>query len=109
VSIGSSTPFQPVTTVALTSSTASANIQLIGSGETVLITNSAPSLAFVRFGSDPTVQATIPTVQGTPGDTPVLPNTKLLLRCGPIVSYCAAILNSGSGTVMFTRGDGSSS
>ena len=101
MSIGATNPFQPMATVAMTSSTASANVQLTAGGESILITNPNPSLAYVRFGSDPTVQATT-------ADTPILPNSKLLLRCGPLVSYCAAILVSGSGSLIFTRGDGSS-
>lgn len=74
----------------------------------MLITNTTSSLAYIKFGSDPSVQAVVPTVLGTTGDTPILPNSKILLRCGPLVTYCAAILGSGSGSVMFTRGDGSS-
>jgi len=88
-------------TVAMAANTVSANVQLTGGGESVLITNPTSSLAYVRFGSDPTVQATT-------SDTPILPNSKILLRCGPLVSWCAAILGSGSGSVLFTRGDGSS-
>jgi hypothetical protein len=92
--------FQPMGTVTLASSTISAVVLLIGGSDTVLVTNPNASLAYVRFGADPGVQATI-------GDTPVLPNSVLLLRCGPLSSYCAAILGSGTGSLMFTRGDGS--
>jgi hypothetical protein len=100
LSTGAVIPFAPVATVAMASGTVSTNIQLAGSGETLLITNLASSIAYVRFGSDATVLATT-------SDTPVLPNSKILLRCGPIVSYCAAVLTSGAGSVLFTRGDGS--
>lgn len=51
--------------------------------------------------------APIPPSRPQPG-TRLLPNSRILLRCGPLVSHCAAILGSGSGSVMFTRGDGSS-
>jgi hypothetical protein len=101
MSAGSSNPFQPAATVSLTAGTASSNIQLAGGGECVLVTNATSALAYIRFGSDPTVQATVI-------DTPVLPASRILLRCGPLVTYCAAILSSGSGAVLFTRGDGSS-
>jgi hypothetical protein len=101
LSLGAANAFQPAATVVIASSTASANAQLAGGGESVLITNPTASLLYVRFGTDPTVLATT-------GDTPILPNSKILLRCGPLVSYFATILASGSGTVMFTRGDGSS-
>jgi hypothetical protein len=84
----------------MTVNTVSSNIQLAGAGETLLITNPTSSLAYIRFGSDPSVQCTTL-------DTPLLPNSKILLRCGPLVLYCAAMLGSGSGLIMFTRGDGS--
>jgi hypothetical protein len=106
LSTGSSNPFLAVATVALLSGTTSSNTQLGGSGEAVLITNSTSSIAYVRLGSDASLQATIPST-GALGDTPVLPSSKVLLRCGPLVSFCAAVLSSGSGLVLFTRGDGS--
>jgi hypothetical protein len=100
LSIGASNAFQPSATVAIASGAVSANVQLTGGGESVLITNPTTSLAYVRFGSDPTVQATV-------SDTPILPNSKILFRCGPLVSYCAVILGSGSGVILLTHGDGS--
>jgi hypothetical protein len=100
LSLGAANAFQPSATVTVASSTASANAPLAAGGESVLITNPNSALLYVRFGSDPTVQATT-------GDTPVLPNSRILLRCGPLVSHFATILASGSGSVMFTRGDGS--
>ena len=100
MSTGAISPFQPTATVALAASASSSNTQMPGNGETALITNLASSPAYVRFGSDPGLQATT-------SDTPVLPNSRILLRCGPLVTYCAAVLISGSGSVLFTRGDGS--
>ena len=100
MSTGANNAFQPSATVAIASSTSSANVQLAGGGESVLITNPTTSLAYIRFGSDPTVLATV-------ADTPILPNSRMLFRCGPLVSYCAVVLGSGSGTVMLTHGDGS--
>jgi len=102
LSIGASTPFQPAATAVITVSTVSNNIQLAGAGESLLITNPTSSLGYFLFSSDPTVQA-------TNWDTPILPTSKMLLRCGPLVLYCAAMLQSGSGVMMFTRGDGSNS
>lgn len=100
MSLGSSNPFLPAATVTLVAGTTAANVPSAGGGDAVLITNTTASLAYVRFGTDATVQATA-------GDTPVLPNSRLLLRCGPLVSYFSALLASGSGSVSFTRGDGS--
>ncbi len=93
-------PFLPVATVTIAASTVSANVQLAGSGASLLITNPTASLAYVRFGADPAVQAAAT-------DMPVLPNSKILIQCGILVSYCAAILAIGSGTMLITRGHGS--
>jgi len=100
LSSGATNPFQPTATAAVLSGIVSTNVQLAGGGESVLITNSTSSLAFVKFGSDATVLA-------TNTDTPILPNSIMLLRCGPLVSYFAALLSVGSGSIMFTRGNGS--
>ena len=100
MSAGSSNPFQPTGTVTLAASAVSANVQLAGAGDCVLITNTTTSLAYIRFGSDLTVQAIV-------GDTPILAGSRMLLRCGPLVTYCAAVLGSGTGALLFTRGDGS--
>ncbi len=100
MSAGATKSFQPMGTVTLASSTVSTSALLVGGGDAVLVTNPGISLAFVKFGADPSVQATV-------ADTPILPNSVLLLRCGPLSAYCAAILSSGSGSLMFTRGDGS--
>jgi hypothetical protein len=86
--------------VTINAGTTALNAILPGTGDAVMITNTASSLAYISLGSDPTLIA-------TSSSTPVLPNSKLLLRCGPLVSYVAAILSSGTGAVVFTRGDGS--
>ena len=100
MSTGAISPFQPVATVAVASGTVTANTRLAGSGDAVLVTNPTASLAYVSFGSDSTAQATT-------ADMPVLPNGRVLLNAGPLVLYCAALLTSGSGSVLFTRGTGS--
>jgi len=101
MSSGANSPFAPAVTVTVASSSTSANTFVPSGGDVMMITNPTSALAFVRFGADATV------VAGS-SDTPVLPNSHILLRCGPKVSYCAAVLTSGSGAVMFTRGDGAS-
>ncbi len=100
MSSGSISPFQPHLTVSISASTTSGSVPISGHGDGILVTNSTTSIAYVRFGSDATLQAST-------GDTPLLAGSHILLRCGPFVSYCAVVLGSGSGLVMFTRGDGS--
>ncbi|MBW4089788.1 MAG: hypothetical protein HIU82_01555 [Proteobacteria bacterium] len=100
MAIGSTQPFRPAGTVSLASGTSSASIALAGGGETVVVTNTTAALAFVRFGADPSVAA-------TSADMPVLPGARVMLAANPLITYAASILASGSGGVLFTRGDGS--
>ena len=100
MAIGSIQPFRPTGTVSMTTGTASASIALAGGGETVVVTNTATTLGFVRFGADPSVTATA-------ADMPVLPGSRVMLAANPLITYAAAMLLSGSGSLFFTRGDGS--
>jgi hypothetical protein len=100
MAIGSTSPFRPTGTVSLSASTVSASVQLAGGGETVVVTNLAASLAYIRFGGDPSVAA-------SPSDMPVLPNSHAMLSVNSLIGYAAAALVAGSGSVLFSRGDGS--
>jgi len=100
MAIGSIMPFRPTGTVTLAASTTSASVALAGGGDSVVVTNLTTSLAYVRFGSDTTVPATT-------ADMPVLPNTKVMLGVNSLIGYAMAILVSGSGSLLLTRGDGS--
>jgi hypothetical protein len=100
MSIGSTQPFRASGTTQVSAGTASAKVALSGGGEAVLIYNAAAAVAFVRFGTNSSLQA-------SPTDTPVPPGSRMLMHVGgPFVTTAAAILASGSGTVFFTRGDG---
>lgn len=96
---GSITPFRPTGTVSLTADTGSAVVQLIGGGDSVVVTNVSASLAYVRFGADPSVSA-------SPADMPVMANSRVMLSANFLIGYAAAVLASGSGSIFFTRGDG---
>jgi hypothetical protein len=98
--LGSVSPFRPTGTVSISSGIASTNVPLSGGGDSVVVTNTSGTLAFIRFGSDPTVTA-------SPSDMPVLPNSQLILSINSLISYAAALSPSGSGTIFFSRGDGS--
>jgi len=100
MAIGSIMPFGPTGTVSLAATTTSACIALAGGGDSVVVTNTTASLAYVRFGADTSVTA-------TKGDMPLLPNSKVMLSVNALIGYGAAILASGSGTVLLTRGNGS--
>jgi hypothetical protein len=98
--VGSISPFRPVGTMSIAASAASSNAALAPGGDTVVVTNASGSLAFVRFGADATVVASV-------ADMPVLSNSKIVLSINSLISYAAAIIPSGSGTIMFSRGEGS--
>ncbi len=100
MAIGSTQPFRPAGTVSLAAGTSSASVALTGSGETVVVTNTAAALAFVRFGADPSVSA-------SSIDMPVLPGARVMLAANSLITYASALLVGGSGNVLFTTGDGS--
>jgi hypothetical protein len=97
---GSITPFRPTGTASLSASTASAAVLLVGGGDSVVVTNTSASLAYVRFGADPSISA-------SNADMPVMANARIMLAVNSLVKYAAAVLAVGSGTVLFSRGDGS--
>lgn len=99
MSTGSTQPFRVSGTAGLAAGTTSANVPLNGNGEAVLVFNASAAVAFIRFGMDDTVVATA-------GDTPVPPNTRMLIHAGSFAVTAAALLSGGSGTVFFTRGEG---
>ena len=97
---GSITPFRPTGTASLSASTSSAAVLLVGGGDSAVVTNTSASLAYIRFGSDPSVSA-------SNADMPVMGNARIMLAANDLVRYAAAVLAAGSGLVLFTRGDGS--
>jgi hypothetical protein len=98
--LGSVSPFRPTGTISLSTSNVSANGPLAGGGDSVVVTNPSSTLAYIRFGADPTVAASI-------SDMPVLPNSRVILSVNSLITYAAALAPSGSGSIMFSRGDGS--
>jgi hypothetical protein len=65
-----------------------------------VVTNTSSALGYIKFGSDATVTATTT-------DMPILSSSRLILSVNSLISYAAAIIPSGSGTILFSRGDGS--
>lgn len=98
--LGSVSPFRPTGTVSVSVGSVSANAPLSGGGNSIVVTNTTSALAYVRFGSDRTVVAST-------ADMPILAGSKLILSVNSLISYTAAISPSGSGTILFSRGDGS--
>jgi hypothetical protein len=98
--LGSVSPFRPTGTVSVSVGNVSSNTPLSGGGDSVVITNATTALAYVRFGSDMAVTATV-------ADMPVLASSKIILSINSLISYVAALSPSGSGSILFSRGDGS--
>ena len=99
MSVGAITPFRPTGTVSINAGTTSVVVMLAGGGEAVVVTNTSSSLAYVRFGADPSVSASVI-------DMPVIANQKVMLSISSLVSHVAVVLMAGNGAVLFTRGDG---
>jgi hypothetical protein len=100
MAVGSVTPFRPTGTVSLSAGTSSATVALAGGGDSIVVTNITASLAYVRFGADLSISASVT-------DMPVMANSKVMLSANALVNFAAAILTTGSGAILFTRGDGS--
>jgi hypothetical protein len=111
---GSVQPFQPsgpANTVAVAASTASASGNLLPSvapngqagimpngDDAVLIYNSTAAIAFVRIDG--------PGGAATTNDVPVPAGGRMLMQISPYAAVVYVILSTGSGTVYFTRGRG---
>lgn len=98
--LGSVSPFRPTGTVSVAAGTTSANVALAGGGDSIVVTNTASGVAYIRFGSDATVVA-------TSGDMPVLGNSRVILSINSLIGYAAALCPVTAGVVLFSRGDGS--
>ena len=96
---GSTQPLMVSATATLAAGTNSSAAALVGTGEAVLVYNAASAVAFIRFGMDDTVVA-------TSADMPIPPASRMLIHAGDFSKTVAAILASGSGTLYFSRGQG---
>ena len=98
--LGSISPFRPTGTMTISVGSTSASAPLSGGGDSVVVTNTTSTLAYIRFGSDSTITA-------SPSDMPVLGGSQIILSINSLISYAAVISPTGSGGVLFSRGDGS--
>lgn len=100
MTVGATIPFRPTGTASLNAMTSSTSVALEGAGASLVVTNATGALAYVQFGSSPSISAST-------FDMPVLPNSQVMLCVNDLASHAAGMLSSGSGTIMFTRGYGS--
>jgi len=101
--------FFPQATVNIAATTISQNVALpattlgpyqTADGDSVLIYNSGATIAFVEFGGNNSVVAS-PLLS-----MPIPPGMSRLIGCGQYVSFVAAIMLTGTGTIYFSRGKG---
>lgn len=97
------TPAAGNNTVSISATTASsANVALAGTPKTrkdVRVVNNGANTAFIKFGADSTVAATVA------NDMPIRAGADVLLHAGDNL-YAAAISTVGNTTVYFTSGFG---
>jgi hypothetical protein len=92
-------PFEPSGGASRACTTATANVILGGTGEQVAVTNYGSVPAFIAFGADNTVVATI-------SDFCVLPNSQVYLTLPDGSAYVAGITASGTTTIQVETGWG---
>jgi hypothetical protein len=97
---GSIAAFSPEATVGVAASTTSTAVALGGTGPSLLVFNGSASVAFLSLGASTALTATT-------SDMPVPAGSQVLLGIGATVNAAAVILQTGTGTVFFTRGSGS--
>ncbi|GAA5265102.1 hypothetical protein ACOSOMT5_P1527 [Acidiphilium sp. MT5] len=100
MSTGASLPFRPAGTAVIAAGATATSVTLPPGGSSILVFNSAASVAFVRFGMAGETTAQL-------SDTPVPPGARMLMDAGRLVTAASVVLASGAGSVFFTRGDGS--
>lgn len=90
----------PQGTVSRTVSSSSASVQLngVGDGATILVTNIGSEIAYIEFGNS-TITATAAT------GVPILAGSQIPLNVGQ-PTHVAAITASGTTTLKFTTGHG---
>jgi hypothetical protein len=99
---GTNQPFGQSGIVTIAASTTSAGAALPAGGDSLLVSNPTASLGWVALGGG----ITPPTAVAGVG-YPVLPGQKRLIASAPTVTQVAAILATGSGSIIVEVGTGS--
>lgn len=96
-------PFTPGNSILATVAATSAQLTLPGTGLQVMVSSlAANAIAYVAFGTDPTV--VIPTGTAANG-VPILPGTQRIFTI-PSGTVKVATIGTVANTLIFTRGDG---
>lgn len=93
--------FRPSGSVSAAATTTTQSVVLPAGGDTVVVDNAGNDFCFVNFGGSAVVAT------GSPNPSfPVPAGQHRQFACPRTVTAAAVIMNSGTGTVFFTRGDG---
>jgi hypothetical protein len=93
--------FRPSGCVSINASTTSQDVTLPAGGDTVVVDNAGNDYCFVNFGGAAIVAS------GSPNPSfPVPAGQHRQFACPITVTTAGVIMNSGTGTIFFTRGDG---
>jgi hypothetical protein len=93
--------FRPSGCVSASATTASQVVALPPGGDTVVVDNAGSDFCFVNFGGSAIVAT------GAPNPSfPVPAGQHRQFACPATVTAASVIMNSGTGTIFFTRGDG---
>lgn len=100
MSIGQNPPFAQEAIVALSASTTSTGAAIPPGGDTLVVTNPTPVLAWVAIGS-----GAVPPVAVPGACIPILPGQRRIIGA-PGVSQASAILTTGTGSIYIETGTG---
>jgi hypothetical protein len=93
--------FRPSGCVSVSATTTSQTVNLPTGGDTVVVDNAGGDFCFVVFGGTAVVAT------GSPNPSfPVPAGQHRQFACPTTVTMAGVIMNTGTGTVFFTRGDG---
>jgi hypothetical protein len=98
MTVGSVNPFKPLGTITLAASTTPASATLPLTGDSLRIVNTTSAIAYIALGKG--------TATATTGSYPVPPGAAALIAAGPYIDAVAVVLESGSGSVFVTVGEG---
>jgi hypothetical protein len=93
--------FRPSGCVSAFATTNSQNVTLPPGGDTIVVDNAGGDYCFVNFGGSAVVAT------GAPNPSfPIPAGQHRQFACPMTVTTAGVIMNTGTGTVFFTRGDG---
>jgi hypothetical protein len=99
--VGQIQSFEPSGCIAAAATTTTQSVLLPPGGDTIVIDNAGGDFCFVNFGGSAVIAT------GAPNPSfPIPAGQHRQFACPATVTSVGVIMNSGTGTIFFTRGDG---